>query len=141
MCNLNNIFFKYFLFGYCRKYLFSRSLLMTTPVDSSFSSQSDDFENLNDSEMSESLIYCLNGNEPIDECVGLPNVNEPITPRPTSRIYPNASNSCQKSSFTIKRPLKNDDDLVSNSLTDPMYSDYSCINPKKNHLELDETAL
>lgn len=114
---------------------------MTTPVDSSFSSQSDDFENLNDSEMSESLMYCLNGNEPIDDDIGLPNVNEPITPQPTSRIFPSASSSCRKSSFTIKRPLKNDDDLVTNSLPDPMYSDYNCINPKKNHLELDETAL
>lgn len=114
---------------------------MTTPVDSSFSSQSDDFENLNDSEMSESLIYCLNGNEPIDDYVGLPNVNEPVTPRSTSRIFPSASNSCHKNSFSIKRPLNNDVDLGTNSLSDQIYSDYSCINPKKNHLELDETAL
>lgn len=124
-----------------RKYLFSRSLLMTTPVDSSFSSRSDDnFENLNDSEMSESLIYCLNGNEPI-EYVGLPNVNEPVTPRTTNRIFPSGSNSYHKNSFTIKRPLKNDDDLGSNSLSDQIYGEYDCINPKKNHLELDETAL
>ncbi|XP_031630780.1 uncharacterized protein LOC116345492 isoform X2 [Contarinia nasturtii] len=112
---------------------FSRSLLMTTPVDSSFSSQSDDFENLNDSEMSESLIYCLNGNEPND--VGLPNINDPVTPRSTNRIFPSGS------SVSFKRPLKNDDDLGKNSLSDPVYGEYSCINAKKNHLELDETAL
>lgn len=114
---------------------------MTTPVDSSFSSQSDDFENLNDSEMSESLIYCLNGNEPIDDYIGLPTVIEPVTPRPTSRIIPSASSSCHKSSFSIKRPLKNEDELGTNSISDQIYNDYNCINPKKNHLELDETAL
>lgn len=126
-----------------RKYLFSRSLLMTTPVDSSFSSQSDDFENFDDSEMSESLIYCLNGNQPI-EYVGLPNVIEPVdTSRPVSRICPSATaaTSAQKNSFTIKRPLKHDDDVGSTSLSDQLYADYNCINPKKNHLELDETAL
>lgn len=119
--------------------MFSRSLLMTTPVDSSFSSQSGDFENLNDSEMSESLIYCLNGNEPND--VGLPNVNEPITPRSTNRNFPSGSSSCHKNGVSIKRPLNNDDDLAINSLSDPLYAEYSCINAKKNHLELDETAL
>lgn len=116
---------------------------MTTPVDSSFSSQSGDFENLNDSEMSESLIYCLNGNEPI-EYVGLPNVNEPITPRSTGRIFSSTSNTCLKSSgCSIKRPLKTDDnDDDGNGLSAKLYGiDYSCINPKKNHLELDETAL
>lgn len=115
---------------------------MTTPVDSSFSSQSDDFENLNDSEMSESLIYCLNGNQPIDEYIGLPNINnDPITPRTTTRIFASGSNSCHKNSIPIKRPLNNDDDLGTNSLSDPIYGEYSCINAKKNHLELDETAL
>lgn len=129
--------------SYYRKYLFSRSLL-TTPIDSSFSSQSDDFENLNDSEMSESLIYCLNGNDPIDDFVGLPSVNNdnPVTPRTTSRIFATSgNNSCHKNSIPIKRPLKSDDDLGTNSLTDPIYGEYSCINAKKNHLELDETAL
>lgn len=115
---------------------------MTTPVDTSFSSQSDDFENLNDSEMSESLIYCLNGNDPIDEYIGLPNINtDPITPRTMSRIYASGNSSCHKNSIPIKRPLKSDDDLGTNSLTDPIYGEYSCINAKKNHLELDETAL
>lgn len=126
---------------------------MTTPVDSSFSSQSGDFENLNDSEMSESLIYCLNGNEPI-EYVGLPNVNEPFsTPRSTSKILSSASTTKKSGSCSIKRPLKNDDDddcgggggsghSIGNGLSAKLYGvDYSCINPKKNHLELDETAL
>lgn len=129
---------------------------MTTPVDSSFSSQSGDFENLNDSEMSESLIYCLNGNEPI-EYVGLPNlnVNEPpfSTPRSTSRIFSSASTTKKSGSCPIKRPLKNDDidddddcggvgGGIGNGLSAKLYGvDYSCINAKKNHLELDETAL
>lgn len=120
---------------------------MTTPVDSSFSSQSDDFKNLNDSEMSESLIYCLNGNEPVeyvdnDSSIGLPNVNEPVTPRTAARIYPSgSSSSCHKNSIPIKRPLKNDNDLDTNLLTDQIHGDYGCIKAKKNHLELDETAL
>lgn len=134
---------------------------MTTPVDSSFSSQSGDFENLNDSEMSESLIYCLNGNEPI-EYVGLPNVNEPFsTPRSTSRIFASASAAKKSGSCSIKRPLKSDDNddddvcgggdsdggsgggrSIGNALSAKLYGvDYSCINAKKNHLELDETAL
>lgn len=116
--------------------------MMATPVDSSFiSSQSDDFENLNDSEMSESLIYCLNGNEPIEylpAAMGTPSTILSGTPRPTNRQY--ASNSCQKT-ISIKRPLKNDIDSCSSPLNGPIYGDYSCVNAKKNHLELDETAL
>lgn len=120
--------------------------MMATPVDLSFSSQSDDFENLDDSEMSESLIYCLNGNEP----EYLPNISseplpsttdQPNTPRVDSRQLVSSSNrSCQKS-FSIKRPMNNDADMGSSLLGDPIYGDYSCTNAKKNHLELDETAL
>lgn len=91
--------------------------------------------------MSESLIYCLNGNEPHDEYIGLPNVNnDPVTPRPTSRMFTSGNSSCHKNSIPIKRPLKSDDDLGTNPI-DPIYGEYSCINAKKNHLELDETAL
>ncbi|KAJ6646591.1 Rho GTPase-activating protein 19 [Pseudolycoriella hygida] len=54
-----------------REYLLSRSVCMSAPVDSSFSSQPDDFgsnENLDltESELSQSLLYCLNGNVPTD---------------------------------------------------------------------------
>lgn len=54
-----------------RDYLFSRSVLTESPADLSFSSQPDDFgpnmddiRELNESEMSESLLYCLDGNKP-----------------------------------------------------------------------------
>ncbi|KAL0269321.1 UNVERIFIED_CONTAM: hypothetical protein PYX00_007101 [Menopon gallinae] len=67
-----------------RDYLFSRSVLTTSPVDLSFSSRTDDFLSLSDSEssaenedfkslagsilnenaLSDSLLYCLDGNEP-----------------------------------------------------------------------------
>lgn len=53
-----------------RNYLFSRSVISTSPVDSSFASHPDDFgsaqdiQNLTESELSESLLYCLNGNRP-----------------------------------------------------------------------------
>lgn len=117
--------------------------MMATPVDTSFSSHSDDFENLNDSEMSESLIYCLNGNEPI-EYVGLPQADAtpsyPTTSCATSHLYAinNTSGSSQKNNFSVKRPLSDND---SDALNEPIYGEFRCIKAKKNHLELDETAL
>ncbi|XP_037952908.1 uncharacterized protein LOC119683326 [Teleopsis dalmanni] len=53
-----------------KEYLLSRSVLTASPVDSSFFSQPDDFgstqeiEDLNESQLSASLLYCLDGNEP-----------------------------------------------------------------------------
>ncbi|XP_011192366.2 uncharacterized protein LOC105218465 isoform X1 [Zeugodacus cucurbitae] len=61
------------LSSHFKEYLRSRSVLTASPVDSSFSSQPDDFcsphniEDLNDSQMSPSLLYCLDGHEPDDE--------------------------------------------------------------------------
>lgn len=99
---------------------------MATPVDTSFSSQSDDFENLDDSQMSESLIYCLNGNEPI-EYVGVP---APSTPRHGT---------------ATKRPLNSAEECPAETAvgmqTDNPFGDFNGISAKKNHLELDETAL
>lgn len=117
--------------------------MMATPVDTSFSSHSDDFENLNDSEMSESLIYCLNGNEPI-EYVDLPQVDATQSYQTTSCATNhliatnNTIGSIQKTNFTVKRPLS---DNESNALNEQIYGEFSCIKAKKNHLELDETAL
>lgn len=54
------------------EYLLSRSVCTSAPVDSSFSSQPDDFgssediQDLTESELSQSLLYCLNGNIPTD---------------------------------------------------------------------------
>ncbi|KAK6635561.1 hypothetical protein RUM44_000813 [Polyplax serrata] len=69
-----------------RNYLFTRSVLTASPVDLSFSSRTDDFlslseknssqeigdykslpEMLNGGELSESLLFCLDGNEPAIE--------------------------------------------------------------------------
>lgn len=51
-----------------REYLCTRSISMATPVDSSFSSRTDDYDSAEDipseSKLSESLLYCLNGNQP-----------------------------------------------------------------------------
>lgn len=118
--------------------------MMATPVDTSFSSHSDDFENLNDSEMSESLIYCLNGNEPI-EYVGLPQVDAtpsyPSTPCATNHLYTtnNSAGSSQKNHFTVKRTLSHHNDT--NAFNEQIFGEFSCAKAKKNHLELDETAL
>ncbi|CAD7011646.1 unnamed protein product [Ceratitis capitata] len=73
-----------------KEYLRSRSVLTASPVDTSFSSQPDDFgtpekniEDLNDSQLSPSLLYCLDGNEPdlnaiVDEKSKKPPSEEPI---------------------------------------------------------------
>lgn len=58
-----------------REYLLSRSVMTDSPADLSFSSQPDDFdssgadriEDLNESKMSESLLFCLDGNRPPTE--------------------------------------------------------------------------
>ncbi|XP_037032276.1 uncharacterized protein LOC119071512 [Bradysia coprophila] len=55
-----------------REYLLSRSVCTSAPVDASFSSQPDDFgstediQDLTETELSQSLLYCLNGNIPAD---------------------------------------------------------------------------
>lgn len=111
---------------------------MATPVDTSFSSQSDDFENLNDSQMSESLIYCLNGNEPIDEYVGVP------TATVVSSITGTPSMATQRNGVATKRPLHAAEDFSAGATigtNDNPFGDCNCTSAKKNHLELDETAL
>lgn len=55
-----------------KEYLFQRNVVTTSPVDSSFSSQPDDFgssndlDNITNANLSESLLYCLDGNKPDD---------------------------------------------------------------------------
>lgn len=105
-----------------------RSLLTTTPVDSSFSSQSDDFENLNDSEMSESLIYCLNGNEP--ECQ---------SPETTIDDHHQLNATIQNEFRSSAR--KRTAELSGSCTNDNLFCDYNNGQAKKNHIELDETAL
>lgn len=54
------------------RYLSSRSVISVEPEDSSFSSHSDDFgstndlEQLTETDMSDSLLYCMNGNRPTE---------------------------------------------------------------------------
>lgn len=56
-----------------REYLLSRSVLTDSPADLSFSSHPDDFDSsadlgdLNESKLSESLLFCLDGNRPADD--------------------------------------------------------------------------
>lgn len=56
-----------------RDYLLSRSVMTDSPADLSFSSQSDDYdsdadlEHLSESKMSESLLFCMNGNTPDED--------------------------------------------------------------------------
>lgn len=62
---------------FCRHYLLSRGVMPAeSPADLSFASLPDDFvesssgeilDRLSESKMSESLLYCLNGNEPKDK--------------------------------------------------------------------------
>lgn len=85
--------------------------------------------------MSESLIHCLNGNEPVE--VGVPIVeasNIPVTPLSTTRNFV-ATNS-------MKRPLNGDEtNGTAYVASSSPYVDCSYISAKKNHLELDETDL
>lgn len=74
-----------------RNYLLSRSVISTSPVDSSFSSHPDDFGSSSDvnnlvesSELSESLLYCLDGNQPVDTPSG--NVEHELLPGTGSRV-------------------------------------------------------
>ena len=76
-----------------RDYLLSRSALTESPADLSFSSQPDDFgpnmddiRELNESEMTDSLLYCLDGNKPIggDEAGDKENVDNNRTRKRTS---------------------------------------------------------
>lgn len=121
---------------------------MATPVDSSFSSQSDDFENLNDSEMNESLIYCLDGNEPeflssdsIYYSTNMDNIDSPLPPiqrhynynangADDSKLINDTINSslCRKRHTTIDENINSEYTKMSNSL-------------KKKIIHLDETAL
>lgn len=55
-----------------KEYLNHRDMItLSSPIDTSFSSRTDDFnssdfQNLGDDKMSDSLLYCLNGNQPDD---------------------------------------------------------------------------
>lgn len=70
------------------------------PEDSSFASQSDDFastyeiEDISESEMSESLLCCMNGKEPIVTDNELSEMKENIL-QPNKRF---ASDNCESSS-------------------------------------------
>ncbi|XP_055855723.1 uncharacterized protein LOC129918978 [Episyrphus balteatus] len=60
------------LSNHFKDYLLSRSVLTASPVDSSFFSQTDDYgstqdiEDLDESQLSSSLLYCLDGNRPVE---------------------------------------------------------------------------
>ncbi|XP_076628840.1 uncharacterized protein LOC143345518 [Colletes latitarsis] len=61
-----------------REYLLSRSVLTASPVDLSFSSRAGDFEQsesdlniLNEDRLSDSLLCCLNGNDPESDTSGI----------------------------------------------------------------------
>lgn len=63
-----------------KEYLSSRNMIsLSSPVDSSFSSRTDDFnstdfQNLSGEKMTDSLLYCLDGNQPDD--VSMTELNE-----------------------------------------------------------------
>lgn len=119
---------------------------MATPVDSSFSSQSDDFENLNDSEMNESLIYCLDGNEPdfltSENLYKSMSTNDLDSPIQLDYIYDengDSKNANQQNDSVGSRCRKrhtNADENINNE-----YAKISNSNVKKKIIHLDETAL
>ncbi|XP_046431912.1 rho GTPase-activating protein 19 isoform X4 [Neodiprion fabricii] len=61
-----------------REYLLSRSVLTASPVDLSFTSRTDDFDQsesdlniLNEDRLSDSLLHCLDGNQPSSDTSGI----------------------------------------------------------------------
>ncbi|XP_020299112.1 rho GTPase-activating protein 19-like isoform X3 [Pseudomyrmex gracilis] len=65
-----------------KEYLLSRSVLTASPVDLSFTSRTGDFEQsesdlniFNDDTVSDSLLHCLNGNQPESDTSGIASVS------------------------------------------------------------------
>ncbi|XP_043526456.1 uncharacterized protein LOC122537400 isoform X1 [Frieseomelitta varia] len=97
-----------------REYLLSRSVLTASPVDLSFSSRTGDFEQsesdlniLNENGLSESLLCCLNGNQPESDTSGIASgstnsvnsleKNEEVTSSPRKRATSLQRNDSKKS--------------------------------------------
>lgn len=85
-----------------REYLLSRSVLTASPVDLSFSSRTGDFEQsesdlniLNEDGLSESLLCCLNGNQPESDTSGI-----------ASGSTNSANNSSEKNDEMASSPRK-----------------------------------
>ncbi|XP_053984077.1 uncharacterized protein LOC128879184 [Hylaeus volcanicus] len=85
-----------------REYLLSRSVLTASPVDLSFSSRTGDFEQsesdlniLNEDRLSDSLLCCLNGNNPESDTSGI-----------VSGSTNSANNSLEKKDETVSSPRK-----------------------------------
>lgn len=85
-----------------REYLLSRSVLTASPVDLSFSSRTGDFEQsesdlniLNEDGLSESLLCCLNGNQPESDTSGI-----------VSGSTNSANNSLEKNDEMASSPRK-----------------------------------
>lgn len=85
-----------------REYLLSRSVLTASPVDLSFSSRTGDFEQsesdlniLNEDGLSESLLCCLNGNQPESDTSGI-----------VSGSTNSANNSLEKNDEIASSPRK-----------------------------------
>lgn len=122
-----------------RDYLFSRSVMTTSPADLSFSSQPDDFgsatpdiRDLSESELSESLLYCLDGNRPDDLSYVSDESNNEIPVIVDKENDSIVLNSMMSSSR--KRPAtKNDNDTSSVTDIDLM--------SKRVVLEMGETSL
>ncbi|XP_033356792.1 uncharacterized protein LOC117237175 [Bombus vosnesenskii] len=84
-----------------REYLLSRSVLTASPVDLSFSSRTGDFEQsesdlniLNEDGLSESLLCCLNGNQPESDTSGIASGST------------NSANSSEKNEEVASSPRK-----------------------------------
>ena len=106
-----------------REYLLSRSVLTASPVDLSFSSRTGDFEQsesdlniLNENGLSESLLCCLNGNQPDSDTSGIASgstnsvnsleKNEEVTSSPRKRATSLQRND-SKRSIKESRTLSN----------------------------------
>lgn len=94
-----------------REYLLSRSVLTASPVDLSFSSRTGDFEQSeesdlimpNDDEITESLLDCLDGNNPDSDISGSTTNDENNITATTTTIDNNKATSPRKRGTNLQR--------------------------------------
>ncbi|XP_012287823.1 uncharacterized protein LOC105703758 [Orussus abietinus] len=123
-----------------REYLLSRSVLTASPVDLSFSSRTGDFEPsesdlnmLNDDRLSDSLLHCLDGNNPESDTSGI-----------GSGSTNSANNSAEKVDSTMSSPRKRSTSLQRNDSKKSVKDEAVWVKPKKQTLknkQLSESTL
>lgn len=137
-----------------REYLLSRSVLTASPVDLSFTSRTGDFDQsesdlniLNDDRLSDSLLHCLDGNQPSSDTSGVASgstnsgnnstekIDDAVNPSPRKRGTDLQRNDSKRS--VLDRTVTNR--LKFQSMKNKQMSE-SMLNPIKSKETLQETS-